>query len=157
MLWRRLTNVNKSMLAGLIVCIFISEVRLQITPPPVSIQFFFVFYHFAKFCENSSATFLKEILPTERWREWTNEQMNSEDQQSCRSYWKHSRAACIHCTWPWDNAGCRGHHEHVCLLSSMQVLRHCNRSVVCGIRYHVPYWPWFKHWWSVRSTTVIQC
>jgi len=41
--------------------------------------------------------------------------MNSEDQQSCRSYQKHSRATCIRCTWPWDHAGCRGHHEHACL------------------------------------------
>lgn len=40
------------------------------------------------------------------------------------------------------------------LQSSKQVSRHCDWFVVCAIRYHVV--PWLKHWWSVRSITVIQ-
>ena len=50
-------------------------------------------------------------------------------------------------SWP-------GMDEHS---SDRTVSWHCDGFVVCGDRYHVvPYWPWFRHWWSVRSTTAIQ-
>ena len=39
----------------------------------------------------------------------------------------------------FGHAGCRCHHGRACLrlLSSKQVLRHCDGSVACGIRYQI--------------------
>ena len=57
------------------------------------------------------------------------------DPKSCRSYRKHSRATCIRCTRPWDNAGCRGHMStHVSTVikacfAALRLIRSVRRSI----------------------------